>query len=336
MDPDANGLYNNEGNAFTDALIDHSEQQQLIHSNKTNVMNEKNFKYLDDQIFYTGFGREHSATLKEKMLEGKPEFVIAHQQDFGKDNVAATLHFKKSNEGDMYFLNSYQLMLKNQQHPEPIKQAFYVNNDMRRKEQEDITLKEGYNLLSGRAVNKNLVNKEGTTYNAWVQLDFKVTDKHGNYEEKKFHQNYGYDLDQVLAKHSIKELADQTQKERLMESLQRGNRQSVTLIVNSEEKKVFVEAAPQFKEKGLNFYEAGGQKIRSEKLYETNSSQQSVKHEGQTVKEQAKQLNGEATAQSEKQGAKKENQNQSAGDGEEGGGAKQGEKRSRRSKQSIS
>ena len=52
-DPDANGLYNTDGNAFTDALIDHIEQQQIIHSNKSNVMNENNFKYLDDQIFYT-------------------------------------------------------------------------------------------------------------------------------------------------------------------------------------------------------------------------------------------------------------------------------------------
>jgi len=334
MNADANGLYNHEGNAFTDALIGHNEHQ-LFHSNKTNVMNEKNFKYLDDQIFYTGFGREHHATLKEKILEGKPEFVIAHQQDFGKDNVAATLHFKKSNEGDLYFLNSYQLLLKNQQHPEPIKQTFYVNNDMRRKEQEDITLKEGYNLLSGRAVNKNMVNKEGTTYNAWVQLDFKVTDKHGNYEEKKYHQNYGFDLEKTLAKHPIKELTDATQKERLLESLQRGNRQSVTLTVEGQEKKVFIEAAPQFKDKGLNFYEAGGQKIRSEKLYETSASQPSVKQEASMVKEQSQQLNGPVATQTGKQGAKKEQQQSSAGDGEEDG-AKQGEKKSKRNKQSIS
>jgi len=39
-------------------------------------MNQKNFDYLDKQIFYTGFGDGHSGTLKEKMMEGKPAFEI--------------------------------------------------------------------------------------------------------------------------------------------------------------------------------------------------------------------------------------------------------------------
>ncbi|HMT97324.1 MAG TPA: hypothetical protein PKC62_11605, partial [Ferruginibacter sp.] len=53
LDPDANGLYNKDGNDFTDALIDHLESQQLSLFDKqlkTNVMNNDNLQYLKDNI----------------------------------------------------------------------------------------------------------------------------------------------------------------------------------------------------------------------------------------------------------------------------------------------
>jgi hypothetical protein len=52
-DPDANGLYNKEGNNFIDALIEHFEQEQLSlfkSQLKTNVMNNENFQYLSDNL----------------------------------------------------------------------------------------------------------------------------------------------------------------------------------------------------------------------------------------------------------------------------------------------
>ena len=35
VDPDANPLYNKDGNPFTDALIEHIEEQQLLNSKKS-------------------------------------------------------------------------------------------------------------------------------------------------------------------------------------------------------------------------------------------------------------------------------------------------------------
>ena len=43
-DPDANGLYNKDGNAFTDALIEHFEQQQFLNSKRLSTLNEKEVK----------------------------------------------------------------------------------------------------------------------------------------------------------------------------------------------------------------------------------------------------------------------------------------------------
>jgi hypothetical protein len=254
-------------------------QENNYHQIKSNVMNEKNFDYLSRQIQFTGFGEGHREELSKYMTEGKPEFTIFHQQDFGKDSTVATLQFRRPEEGDMYFFNRYSLMLKGPHHEDPIKQTFYINNDMKKKEQEHITLKEGYNLLSGRAVHKDLVNKEGEKYTAWVQLDFKTIDQHGNYETRKFHQNYGYDLEQLLARHPIKELNTTDDKKMLMDSLQRGNRQAVTLQLNGKEERVFIEAAPQFK--SINFYDGSMQRTNAQTLYDKQG-------EGQTEKQDKK------------------------------------------------
>ena len=87
----------------------------------------------------------------------------------------------------MYFFNRYSLLLKTPQQPEPIKQTFYISN-----KEDNITLKEGYNMMSGRSVHKELSTKEGEKYQAWQQLDFKDQDKNGNYKVRQFHQNYGF------------------------------------------------------------------------------------------------------------------------------------------------
>ena len=54
--------------------------------------------------------------------------------------------------------------------------------------------------MDGRFVNKDLANKEGQIYNAWIQMDFKQSDDNGNFKLKQYHQNYGYDLEAVLSK----------------------------------------------------------------------------------------------------------------------------------------
>lgn len=281
------------------------ENKNLSFQNST-IMLENNYEYLSKQLLLTGFGESHKEELKEKMQQGQAEFMLTHKQDYGHDSTVATLQFRKSEESDMYFFNRYNLLLQNKQHPDAIKQTFYINP-----KEDNITLKEAYNLMSGRAVHKELSNKEGEKYNAWVQLDFKETDKHGNYMTKQFHENYGYDLQAVLAKHPIKELQEETSRTRLMESLERGNRQSVTLDINGKEQKVFIEAVPQFK--SLNFYETSGQRIRTDKLYESNSQDQTEKQE------------------------KKQSQKQSAGGDDEGDGVPaQSPKKGRRKGQGVS
>jgi hypothetical protein len=239
-------------------------------------MNQKNLEYLKDQVKYTGFGDALENELKDNIQKNIPEFKIMHQAKFGNDTTEATLHFKRSEQSDMYFFNSYNLSLKQDQHSNVVDQNFYINKG------NNITLKEAYNLMSGRAVNKDLTNKEGQTYNAWIQMDFKETDTSGNYKMKQFHQNYGFDLEKVLGNHPIKELMVEQDKSRLIESLNKGNRQSVTFIENGNEHKRFVEANPQFK--SISIYDANMQRLVSKQSRGVREHQDNVTSAKQDVK----------------------------------------------------
>src|SRR5207249_4140005 len=111
----------------TDAYIDHLERQQLFTTSKTNVMNQKNYDYLKDQLKFTGFGDALQTELKEKMQKQAPEFQIYHNTKFGNDIATATLHFRKSELSDLYFFNKYNLTLKQEHSPEMMQQTFYIN-----------------------------------------------------------------------------------------------------------------------------------------------------------------------------------------------------------------
>jgi hypothetical protein len=266
-------------------------------------MNEKNFDYLKDQVKFTGFGDALENELKEKMQKQAPEFQIYHNTKFGNDVATATLYFKKSDQTDMYFFNKYDVTLKQESLPDMMKQTFYINKG------NNVTMKEAYNLMSGRAVNKDLTTKEGQVYNAWVQMNFNEIDRNGNFQLKQFHQNYGYDLEKELAKLPVKELGSEQEKIRVMESLQRGNRQAVTFNKEGTEQRMYIEANPRFK--SINVYDSSMQRVHSQSQKEKDAPEHSVK-----------------------QDAKKENRKQEADEGEVFDQPKQ--KRSRRKGQSIS
>lgn len=237
-------------------------------------MNQKNFEYLRDQVKYTGFGEGLENELREKLQQQSPEFQLNHNTKFGNDEVSATLHFRKSEQTDMYFFNKYQVSLTPEHAKDKMEQSFYINREG------SVTLKEAYNLMNGRAVNKDLSSKEGQAYNAWLQMDFKQTDAAGNYKTKLFHQNYGFDLQGALEKHPIKELGDDESRKRLLQSLERGNRQSVTFIKDGHEQKHSIEANPQFKT--INIYDSNQQRVfqgekKGEKASQVQSPERSQK-----------------------------------------------------------
>lgn len=236
-------------------------------------MNERNYDYLKDQVKYTGFGEALEGELKQQMEKQQPTFSLKHDAFYGEDKVSAELSFRKSEQTDLYFFNSYKVSLQKEGRPESLEQTFYINKG------NNITLKEAYNLMEGRAVNKDLTSREGEVYNAWVSLDFKDTDNNGNFRLNHYHENYGYDLEAAVGKHPIKELDNPSHKEDLLNSLKKGNLQSATFIKDGQEVKQYLEANPQFKT--VNVYDAEKNRLDMRQ----GKEQQQGEKQGQSAKQ---------------------------------------------------
>ncbi len=258
--PDINGLYNHDGNDFTDLLIEHIEQQQLSlfkSQLKTNVMNNENFQYLSDNLKYMGFGENLKTDLEKNLNEGKADFQLHYKAEINKKPFEVAMNFRKSDSSDMYFFNNYHASLE-KGNGEKSEQTFYLNKG------KGVTGKEAFNLLDGRSVHKDLVTKEGQPYKAWMQLDFDKQDKNNNFEVKQFHENYGFALKAAVEKFAIAELKEPDKEKALMQSLQKGNVQSVSIEKDGSSHKMFIEADPQFKK--VNLYDSNMKLVAKESL----------------------------------------------------------------------
>ncbi|MBC9797579.1 hypothetical protein [Sinomicrobium weinanense] len=241
-------------------------------------MNEENLSFLQEQVMYAGFGDTLDNDLKEKIAQQPETFALEYQTEYGKDKVEAELHFSQSNKEeykDMYFFNSYKVKLEREGQPD-MEQQFYINKGG------SITLKEAYNLMCGRSVNKNLWNKTGELYNTWLQMDFKQTNDKGNYGLKYFNENYGYDLDAALQKYPLKELENDTYKANLVESLKKGNPASATLVKEGmEDQKVYVVANPKFK--SVTLYDSNMQRLGRRRREKLDASKKQNQKQNQAV-----------------------------------------------------
>jgi len=208
-------------------------------------MNIKNFEFLKDSLKYLGFGDKLNGDLENKIKEAPATFQLPITGEYTsgakKETVAYLLDFKKSDQSDMYFFNKYQATLNKEGNTEQKSQTFYITKNS------GITSKEAFNLLSGRAVYKELMNAEDKPYKAWLQLDFNEKDKNNNFKVKQYHEAYGFNLDATVTKFPIKELGTTDDKEKLMKSLAKGNVHAVTFVKNGQDEKMFVEANPQYK-----------------------------------------------------------------------------------------
>jgi len=214
-------------------------------------MNPENLKFLQDRLFYLGTEKRLFAELEKNMAEGKPEFSLAYANHYDADKLNVNLHFRKSDQTDLYFLNRYDATLQKPGGTE-ISRSFKLENG------KGVTMKEAYNLLDGRAVNKDLKNKEGVAYNAWVKLDFSSKDEAGQPKILQYHKNYGFDLHAELFKLPLPNMGAEAFKN-LTASLERGNVQLVKLDNVPAYPAILVSANPQYKT--LNLADENGKSL---------------------------------------------------------------------------
>lgn len=221
------------------------------------MLNEKGYDYLKHQLLYLGFGEEIAIPLRQKMEEGLAEFTLPHTRQFGQDETHSMLHFSKS-EQDKTFFNRFEVTLR-QPGKEDLKQTFFVGKEF------NYTLQERYNMMDGRYVYREQpkmvkIEEGGTskmvpsseTYFSWRGLDFKQSDQHGNFMPKTMFWNH----EKELVKYPISELAEQYDYMRLITSLEKGNKATVTVIKDGREIKAAVSANPRMMR--FDFYDANG------------------------------------------------------------------------------
>ncbi len=241
---------------------------------------KENENYLKNQLTNLGFGNSMHEKLEANFKEQNKKFEIPFTAEFKKGDkkelVEYNLNFAKSKEGDLIFLNNYQATLKKDSPEKEHTQTFFVGKN------NNITAKEAFNLLDGRAVYKGMVNKEDEKYNTWLQMSGEKQEN-GNFKLQPYNDKYGFDLKKNLEKISMKDIDSPEKKEDIMKSLRKGNLTPVTLNLAGKEEKAFIEANP--KDRSITIYDSN--MIRQSQGVREHKGES--KQEGQSKSENPKQ-----------------------------------------------
>lgn len=229
----------------------------------SNVMNERSFDYVKNQLFYLGFGEEVAKPLRKKMEQNLTEFQIPHSRKFGQDETKSVLHFSKGGQTDkdMTFFNRADITLK-QPGKEDLTQTFFFGKE------HNYTLQERYNMMDGRAAYREQpkmapveengdvrMKPTGETYYAWRGLDFKNADQYGNFNPKVIFWNH----QKEVSKYPIKGIEENYDKQRLIAKLEKGNKVDVILVRDGHETIAKMVANPRMAR--LDFYDGNGQSL---------------------------------------------------------------------------
>ena len=224
---------------------------------------KNNLEYLSEQLKYLGFKPDKQQLVELKTaLEKQEDFSLVYSRSHKVNGIDSDidyeLHFNKAANADIYYLNSYDAKLTKKENNagSEVNHSFFISNKPNTK---NITALEAFNLLDGRFINKDVVNKDGEKANCWIGLDFESPKKdNGNHTFKMYHENYGFNLQSAMSKYPVS-ISAGNNMEQTLKNLQKGNRVSVDLLQNNEMINVFAQANPQMK--GLDFYNESGQKL---------------------------------------------------------------------------
>lgn len=265
-------------------------------------MTEKELSFIENQFKRIGAKEAFTDNLIEQMKAGVQNIEHPFDKMYDGNAAKALFYLKKSDSSDLYFLNKYDLGIRKDGQTNEVKQTFYLNDFKKSNTKEEwnpnrfnttFTFKEAVNYSLGYPVLKTFKNQSGEEYHAWVKANFKNKLSNGNYEMNQYHLKNGFDLEKVLSNFSIKELANATYKERLIESLQRGNLQSVTFVgAEGKQEKLFI--SPNIPLKSLNVYDLDKQRLPTQTLVDKGYIGKEIAEEFKQRIESLKQKNGQS------------------------------------------
>jgi hypothetical protein len=244
----------------------------LTYPLKFNHMNTQNLSYLQKQLLNLGFGEGLNTQLEKQISAAPKEFTLEATQAYNQQTVDYRLHYKAGDKDGMYFFNKYDASLQGKD----MQQTFYLNKGS------GITAKEAYNLMDGRAVRKQLENLEGQKYNAWLVLDKEQKTDNGNFKLRPYTDNWNYKPERAIDKMDIVGIGEDGAREKLLKSLEKGNRHQVTALKDGKEVKLFLEANPAEHRVKLTNYKGEAQQLEHYKKPELKQGQQNQQKQAQS------------------------------------------------------
>ena len=195
-------------------------------------MEQKQLDFLNNALKYLGFGvnTQLNRDLEEHIARKEPSFELETEVSYdGVTRLSAQLFFSQSKNKlyDYYFFNRYKAQLFDPATPEKIAQRMFYIEESRL----GVTLKQAYNLLQGRYVQRKVVDQNGEIYLRWLYLEPKLEDRDGFAYLRQIKQQF--DLDKALDIYPIQGLNSQEIRERICNSLRRGNLHPVTISLES-------------------------------------------------------------------------------------------------------
>ncbi|HEV2481759.1 MAG TPA: hypothetical protein VGS79_18960 [Puia sp.] len=196
-------------------------------------MEQKHLDFLNNALKYLGFGENTllNRELEEHIALGEQSFELETEVSYdGVTRLSAQLFFSRSKNKlyDFYFFNKYKVQLHDpaKKGEKAAQKMFYIQESRL-----GVTLKQAYNLLQGRYVQRKIVDQNGETYLRWLFLEPKLEDTDGFAYLRQIKQQF--DLDKALDIYPIPGLNSREIRERICSSLRRGNLHPVTIAHES-------------------------------------------------------------------------------------------------------
>ncbi len=192
---------------------------------------EQNYEFLESDLKYLGFGASVNADLKDMLGTEADSFELEYRATIQNEPISAVLFFHRVDPEGFFFFSNYKLRVGEKHH------VFYVFKGR------GITVKEGFNLLHGRAVFKQRKAKNGQIYDEWIELDLNVKEENG-FKAKVFPESYGFELLPLIDSMLIDTPSPNWDRSMLIRSLEKGNLQPAFIRQSDSHRKVCLSANP--------------------------------------------------------------------------------------------
>lgn len=301
---------------------DHHFKLELNYTNMNFEIKPENLKSMEESFLYTGMKNISRNELINNMSEGNPEFSLEFKQLYPDGSAAVKANCKLSDKQN-YYPKDYEITVSQEGKQDytrvyEFKRPVQVKVKLADGEEKDtlvnstVTLKEAYNQMCGRAINKDYVfvnhsdASKNRKYNNWEIIDFTKKDDEGNHPTVKINKFSVEQLKKELKAHPLLENKSEKSFNELVDSLRRGNIQLVNYIkVDGEIEKLYFKANPD--KEMINKYDQNMNPIiLSLKREQEISESQNQAQDKSKVANQAENQNGEDLDQkkNKKQGLK--------------------------------